>query len=110
MGIFTLQCSKIIELTMCIFLLSHSCHSNQVNYKHLSLDENEILVDKIVSLETGNGENDHKIVKITTTELGQGQENTEMNEGHVSNLDLFALIKDMQEEIKELKSSQKNDG
>ncbi|XP_053380478.1 angiopoietin-2-like [Mercenaria mercenaria] len=110
MGITIFQWSKLIKLTMCISLLSNSCNCNQVPYKHLSLDENEILVDKIVSLETGSTEKDHKIVKIVTTDLEHDDKNKNtVSEVGKSDLELFLLIKEMQAEIKELKSSQELD-
>jgi hypothetical protein len=111
MEITIVQWNKLIYLTICIFLLSQGCYSNHAKYKHLSLDKNEILVDKIVSLETGSVERDHKIVKITTTELGQGHngDEAEVNKGQESNLDLLELMKEMQAEIKELKSAKESD-
>lgn len=110
MGVTIFQWSKFIKLTMCIFLLSNCCHSNNVPYKHLSLDDNEILVDQIVSLETDNTGKDHKIVKIVTTEIEpERTHDAIVTELEKSNLDLKELIMDLQAEVKALRSSHESD-
>lgn len=93
-------------------IFSIGCHSNHVPYKHLSLDDNEILVDKIVSLQTDK-KKDPNVVKIVTTDFGIDKTRHPHHQhndlDHNIDNNLMDIIKELKNEIKEMKSSQLKD-
>ncbi|KAL4219568.1 Fibroleukin [Mactra antiquata] len=103
---------KFATWNFCIIILSIGCHGNSVPYKHLSLEDNEILVDKIVSLEA-DGKDPTKVVKIVTTDFSL--ENTRHphrnrnKQDSVTNSDLKDIIAALKNEITEMKESQLKD-
>lgn len=106
----------LLPMAICLSIFITGCHGNSVLYRHPSVSNSKISVDKIVTLETDNTLGD-KIVKIgietvdgdTTQGNDVELENTSDLDDKKDNADynrLIKMIKEMERELEDVRLTQ----
>lgn len=109
----------LLHLTVCLSVFITDCHGNSVQYKHPSVGNNKIAVDKIVTLETDTAQGD-KIVKIgienIAHENGRNDQDNDVELENTSELEdkkerdnyeqLNKLVNEMKKELEDIRLTQ----
>lgn len=113
---------KLWRITMkifCVLIILNSCHSNNLPYQHLDLSDNqdEIVVEKFISLETEKTVGGNQVVKIVTSPTDSNGHKTRhpgkrKNSDHdlmTSDPDLVTLVNELQGKIQDLEAARDSD-